>query len=412
VQRLAEDVHRTRGFDHLTGVHDVDAVVVPVSALAAFQMYLEFGLHVTADDVYWNAADPGWAYGLYYSVLAPLAAGRRALVVRPQFSPAAAWAVLDRYRVSNLAAAPTVYRAMRAEPPAAAGPLAVRRASSAGEPLTPDVNEWAPTALGTIVHDHFGQTETGMVLNNHHHPLLARPVKPGSMGRPMPGWSVDVLRDDADETVPAGVAGRIAIDLTASPLAWFRGYVDESDRTTVKFSNSGRWCLTGDTGSRDDDGAFRFSARDDDVIIMAGYRIGPFDVESVLTKHPAVAECAVIASPDQIRGEVLEAYVVLLPGQSVEPAELQQWGPRRLRRSCVSADCPLRTAVAQDGVRQGATARTSPAATHRTSGVSPVSRDNRHRWRTQEPRRLRQIQDIGDPRRWRRDSRPAVADGR
>ncbi len=149
----------------------------------------------------------------------------------------------------------------------------------------------------------------------------------------MPGWSVDVLRDDADETVPAEVAGRIAIDLTASALAWFRGYVDEPDRTTEKFSNSGRWYRTGDTGSCDDDGYFRFSSPDDDVIIMAGYRIGPFDVESVLTKHPAVAECAVIAAPDQIRSEVLEAYVVLLPAQTVEPAELHSGSAKATART-------------------------------------------------------------------------------
>lgn len=298
-------------------------VVVPVRALAAFQTYLEFGLDVTSDDVYWNAADPGWAYGLYFGILAPLAAGRRALVVRPPFNPATTWAVLDRYQVTNLAAAPTVYRAMRAAP--APAKVSLRRASSAGEPLTPDVNEWAPDALGTLVHDHFGQTETGMVLNNHHHPAVARPLKPGSMGQPMPGWTVGILDDERDEPVPDGTPGRLAVDLTASPLAWFAGYADDPDKTSEKFTADGRWYLTGDTGTRDEDGYFRFSSRDDDVIIMAGYRIGPFDIESVLTSHPAVAECAVIAAPDRIRGEVLEAFVVLHAGHAADTTALQQW---------------------------------------------------------------------------------------
>jgi acetyl-CoA synthetase len=163
-----------------------------------------------------------------------------------------------------------------------------------------------------------------MVLNNHHRPSLARPLRPGSMGQPMPGWTVGVLHEERDEPVPDGTPGRIAVDLAHSPLAWFAGYAGDPDRTSEKFAGGGRWYLTGDTGTRDADGYFRFSSRDDDVIIMAGYRIGPFDVESVLATHPAVAECAVIAAPDQIRGEVLEAYVVLRDGHTVEAAELQQ----------------------------------------------------------------------------------------
>jgi acetyl-CoA synthetase len=299
------------------------AVAVPVRAVAAFQMYLEYGLDVSADDVYWNAADPGWAYGLYYAIIAPLAAGRRSILVKPQFSARVAWGVIERFGVTNLAAAPTVYRTMRAQPPAAGSAPAVRRASSAGEPLTPDVNEWAPTGLGAAVHDHYGQTETGMVVNNHHHPDLARLVKPGSMGCTMPGFTVSVIDENAT-VLGVDQHGRIAIDRMASPLLWFGGYLGDPDRTAEKLTHDGRWYLTGDTGTIDADGDLRFSARDDDVIIMAGYRIGPFDIESVLATHPAVAECAVIAAPDPIRGEVIEAYVVLREGTEVAPAELQQ----------------------------------------------------------------------------------------
>lgn len=286
-------------------------VVVPVWALAAFHAYLTYGLDVRPDDVYWCAADPGWAYGLYYGILGPLCTGVHGIQLNAGFSPDLTYRVLSDFQVTNFAAAPTVYRALRAAGDASARPrLTLRRASSAGEPLTPEVNAWANEALGVSVHDHYGQTETGMLVNNHHHPELARELKPGSMGQPMPGWAVHVLHADRNEVAPANTAGRIAVDTKASALNWFTGYDGDPGISAQRFSVDGRWYLTGDTGHRDDDGYFHFSARDDDVIITAGYRIGPFDVESVLASHPDVAECAVIAAPDSVRGEVLEAYVV------------------------------------------------------------------------------------------------------
>jgi acetyl-CoA synthetase len=176
------------------------------------------------------------------------------------------------------------------------------------------------------VHDHFGQTEVGMPLANHHHPELARPLKTGSMGRPVPGWSLTVLTDDQDEPAEPGVLGRVAIDVTASPLMTFSGY--QAPGRSDKFTADGRWYLTGDAGRVDADGDFFFSSRDDDVIIMAGYRIGPFEIESVLAQHPAVAECGVIGAPDPVRGEVVEAYVVLRHGSAASTAlaaELQHF---------------------------------------------------------------------------------------
>jgi len=289
-------------------------VVVPTLAIASFQTYLEYGLAVTSQDVYWCAADPGWAYGLWWAIVAPLAAGVPAILLRPGFSAELTWRLLATFGVTNFAAAPTVYRSLLASGSAAPTGLKLQRLSSAGEPLTPEINEWSSVALGAEVHDHYGQTEAGMVLNNHHHPDLARPLRPGSMGQPMPGWAVTVLEPEFDRIAPPASTGRIAVDMEASELAWFRGYKDNAEATASKFVGDGRWYLTGDVGSVDEDGYFWFSARDDDVIIMAGYRIGPFEVESVLTQHPSVAECAVIAAPDTLRGEVLEAYVVLRPG--------------------------------------------------------------------------------------------------
>ena len=303
-------------------------VPVPVRALAAFHCYMHYGLDVSADDVFWNAADPGWAYGLYYGVLGPLAIGRPNLLLHAGFSPELTATILTELGVTNFAAAPTVYRSLSKDPRITG--FSLRHASSAGEPLTPDVISWARTALGTEVRDHYGQTEHGMFINNHWHPDVAEPLVPGSMGTPMPGFATGIVN------------GQIAIDVGASPLMFFTGYLDAPEKTAARFftgagseasgpnetgagseasgpNETGNpdertWYLTGDTGRVDEEGRFFFTARDDDVIIMAGYRIGPFDVESVLITHPSVIDVAVVGRPDELRGEVLEAFVVLADG--------------------------------------------------------------------------------------------------
>lgn len=163
------------------------AVAVTVQALASFHAYLEFGLDVQEDDVYWNAADPGWAYGLYYAVLGALAAGRRSVLLHASFSPDLTWRTMTHLGVTNCSAAPTVYRSLRAGGTPIPPELRLRRASSAGEPLTPDVIEWSQAAIGATVRDHYGQTEHGMMIVNAWHPDLLAPIRPGSMGRPLPG---------------------------------------------------------------------------------------------------------------------------------------------------------------------------------------------------------------------------------
>lgn len=303
-------------------------VAVPIRALASFQAYAEFGLGLRADDLYWCAADPGWAYGLYFGILCSFTTGIPSVLLEGGFSPEATLAVLSKYRITNFTAAPTVYRALRTSNVPVPHDLALRCASSAGEPLTPEVNAWAASTLGVGVHDHYGQTEAGMLINNHHHSLLKRPLKAGSMGQVMPGWKAVVLHRERDELVRANEVGRIAMSVEHSPFAWFKGYLDDPAKSAEKFAGNGRWYLTGDIGSVDDEGYFHFSSRDDDVIISAGYRIGPFEVESVIATHPAVAECAIIAVPDQLRGEAIEAFVVLRDSASASDAlisELQQW---------------------------------------------------------------------------------------
>lgn len=284
-------------------------VTVPVRALASFCSYMQYGLDVSADDVYWNAADPGWAYGLYYAILGPLATGRPNVMLAGGFSAAATQAVIEALDVTNLAAAPTVYRSLRRDGLQLSRPL--RRASSAGEPLTPDVNAWAKEALGTEVRDHYGQTEHGMMIVNAWNEAVSGLVPEGSMGRPLPGFAAGILD------------GQIVLDTQASPLLWFTGYADAPEKTAERFEADGRWYLTGDLG-REQDGLFYFASRDDDLILMAGYRIGPFDVESVLNGHPAVAESAVVGHPDELRGEVLVAYVVLAGQGDHDPDALER----------------------------------------------------------------------------------------
>jgi len=304
------------------------AVVVPAKALAAFQAYAEFALDLRADDVFWCAADPGWAYGLYFGVLATFTTGVQSVMQQGAFSAELTFAILKEQGITNFAAAPTVYRSLRAAQVPSPGPFKLRSATSAGEPLTPEVNQWATSALGVAVHDHYGQTELGMLINNHHHASLRRPLKPRSMGHAMPGWTAVVLREHEDEPAAVNEVGRVAMDWHASPLAWFSGYLNDPEKSAEKFCGNGHWYVTGDLGRIDEEGYFYFSSRDDDLIIMAGYRIGPFEVESVLQTHPLVSESAVIAVPDEIRGQVIEAFVVLRDATAASEtltAELQQW---------------------------------------------------------------------------------------
>lgn len=187
------------------------------------QIYAQYALGLRDTDVFWNAADPGWAYGLYFGILTTFATGVRGILLEGGFSVETTFQVLSNYGVTNFAAAPTVFRSLRTAGLKPTGTLKLRCVSSAGEPLTPDVNEWSTSVLGVPVHDHYGQTETGMLINNHHHPLMRWPLRTGSMGQPMPGWKAALVSADSDELVPVGGTGRVAMDLTQSPLAWFDG---------------------------------------------------------------------------------------------------------------------------------------------------------------------------------------------
>jgi acetyl-CoA synthetase len=284
-------------------------VVHPLRYVAGWQAYLQFALGVREDSVYWCGADPGWAYGLYSAVVAPMVLGLRSVLQRGGFDAAATWRALVDLGVTDYAAAPTVFRSLRISDAPIPEGLRLQRLSSAGEPLTAEVNEWAGPALGLQVHDHYGQTELGMTIGFPHHPGLEIPVVPQTMGVALPGWAVTVLQEGTSTEAQTGTPGLLAVDVAASPLMTFRGYAGTG--AGDRFTSDGRYYLSGDLATRNADGTLRFSSRDDDVIIMAGYRIGPFDVESVLTQHSAVVECAVVGAPDPVRGEVIVAFVVL-----------------------------------------------------------------------------------------------------
>ncbi|WP_460773343.1 AMP-binding protein [Microbacterium sp. GXF7504] len=272
-------------------------VGVPAFALAAFWSYMTYGLDVRDDDVFWNVADPGWAYGLYYGIVGPLVIGRPNILVTVRFSVPMAVRVIGTFSVTNLGGAPTVYRAIMQDAPDLRASL--RAASSAGEPLTPDVTAWAPTALGADVRDHWGQTEHGMAVVNAWREPLRTPLRDGSMGLPLPGFSA-AIRD-----------GELVLSVPESPLMWFAGYVDAPEQSARRYTPDGVWYRSGDLARVDEDGFFHFAARDDDVILASGYRISPFELERILVQDPLVAEAAVVGRPDPLSGERIEAFVVL-----------------------------------------------------------------------------------------------------
>ncbi|AWV04638.1 AMP-binding protein [Burkholderia sp. JP2-270] len=302
-------------------------VPVPLRALLAFGTYMRDAVDLREGDRFWNIADPGWAYGLYYAITGPLLLGHATTLYEGGFTVDSTYDVIERLGITSLAGSPTAYRMLMAAGTEAAARVKgkLRVVSSAGEPLNPEVVRWFDAALGAPIYDHYGQTELGMVVNNHHG--LAHVVHAGSAGFAMPGYRVAVL-DEASRELGPGEPGNLAIDIARSPLLWFHGYWQQ-DTPAI----AGGYYRTGDNVELEPDGTVSFIGRADDVITSSGYRIGPFDVESALIEHPAVSEAAVIGVPDPERTEIVKAFVVLSKGFDGSPAlaeELSQHVKRRL----------------------------------------------------------------------------------
>ncbi|WP_246749788.1 acyl-CoA synthetase [Mesorhizobium caraganae] len=325
VMRKGDDLFMMMSTSGTTGLPK--GVPVPLRALLAFGAYMREAIGLRPNDVFWNIADPGWAYGLYYAITGPLQLGIATTFYEGAFNAKSTYDIIERLGVTSLAGSPTAYRLLMAEGPEAAARVKgrLRVVSSAGEPLNPEVIRWFDANLAVPIHDHYGQTENGMMVNNHHG--LSHLVRAGSAGFAMPGYRMVVL-DEAGNELGPNQPGILAVDIGRSPLRWFEGY-HQAETPAI----SGGYYRTGDTVEYEPDGSVSFIGRADDVITSAGYRIGPFDVESALIEHPAVNEAAVVGVPDPQRTEIVKAFVVLAPAYKGNPdlaEELAQHVKKRL----------------------------------------------------------------------------------
>ncbi|WP_336361175.1 acyl-CoA synthetase [Haladaptatus sp. ZSTT2] len=283
--------------------------------LGALYPYLWYGMGLTGDEVFWGAADPGWMYGLLSAGVAPVSMGVQNVMYAGEFDPTAWYDVMERAGVTMLASSPTAYRGLMAEAELHEQyDLALERGNSAGEPLNPEVVRWFEDELSVPVYDQYGVTEAGMVVCNQH--AAPEQFVQGSMGTPLPGFEVAVLGDG--ERVPEGETGELAVKRTDG--TYFSGYLNRPQATEKAWTtlDGEEYFLTGDAVTKED-GVYWFVGRADDVIISSGYRIGPFEVESTLLEHESVAEAAVIGVPDDQRGEVVTAFVVLRGGFEASP---------------------------------------------------------------------------------------------
>jgi len=278
----------------------------------------EHWLDLQRTDLHWTTADTGWAKSAYGVLFGPWMNGVPVFMYHGRFEPERELDLLARYEISVLCAAPTEYRLLVKEDLGRWNLARLRHCTGAGEPLNPEVIHAWHDAYGLMIHDGYGQTETQLLAAN----LPGLPIRPGSMGKPFPGHDVHVVGEDGAE-LPPGEIGDLA--LRGDPPSLFREYWKNPEETAA--ARRGEWYLTGDRARCDEDGYLWFVGRADDLIISAGYRIGPFEVESALLEHPAVVESAVVASPDAVRGEIVKAFVVLRPGHAPGAAlvhELQE----------------------------------------------------------------------------------------
>ena len=288
------------------------------AAVIAHHITGRFALDFHDDDVFWCTADPGWVTGTSYGIVSPLTNGLTMLVDEAEFDAERWYGTLQQQNVSIWYTAPTAIRMMMK-----AGTDLVRKyrypalrfISSVGEPLNPEAVVWGAEAFGMPFHDNWWQTETGGIMIANY---AAMPIKPGSMGKPLPGVDAAIVRQDAGKIEvieKPDDEGQLA--LRPGWPSMFRAYLNEDERYRKSFADG--WYLTGDLARRDSDGYYWFVGRADDVIKSSGHLIGPFEVESTLMEHAAVAEAGVIGKPDPVAGEIVKAFVALKDG--FEPSE-------------------------------------------------------------------------------------------
>jgi acetyl-CoA synthetase len=288
-------------------------------AVIAHYITGKYALDFHPGDIFWCTADPGWITGTSYGIISPLTHGVTSIVDEGEFDAERWYRTIQEQKVTIWYTAPTAVRMMMK-----AGTEIIRKydlsslrfIASVGEPLNPEAVVWGQEAFGLPIHDNWWQTETGGIMIANY---LALPVRPGSMGRPLPGIEAAIVHRRKDGTVDVVSESDVQGELALRP-GWpsmFRGYLHEEERYRKCFAAG--WYLTGDLAKRDSDGYYWFVGRADDVIKSAGHLIGPFEVESALMEHPAVAEAGVIGKPDPVIGETVKAFVSLKRGH--EPSE-------------------------------------------------------------------------------------------
>jgi acetyl-CoA synthetase len=287
-------------------------------AVAVHHITGKLALDLHPDDIFWCTADPGWVTGTSYGVIAPLTNGITSIVDEEEFDLDRWYRILDEQHVTVWYTAPTAIRMMmRAglEPIKKRTYPALRFMGSVGEPLNPEAVVWGQEAFGLPFHDNWWQTETGGIMIANY---ASMDIRPGSMGKPLPGIEAAIVRrnDDSVEAIEEpGIEGELA--LRPGWPSMFRGYWNEEERYQKCFVSG--WYLTGDLAQRDKDGYYWFVGRADDVIKTSGHLIGPFEVETVLMEHKAVAEAGVIGKPDPVAMQIVKAFVLLNPGY--EPSD-------------------------------------------------------------------------------------------
>ena len=269
---------------------------------------------LTQNDVHFTYSDTGWAKCAWGKIFGQWILGACVFVydARGKFKATELLPLMEKYEITTFCVPPTIYRMLILADLEKFDLRELRRCVSAGEPLNPEVVRVWQAGTGLPIAEGYGQTETVCCIGTYR----GMKIKPGSMGRPAPGWHIE-LHDEEGNQVPRGEQGRIAIKLDPRPVGLFVEYLNNPEANAESFVNG--FYYTGDKACMDDDGYFWFVGRDDDIIKSAGYRIGPFEVESALIEHPAVAESAVVGSPDLIRGTIVKAFIVLKPG--FEPSE-------------------------------------------------------------------------------------------
>lgn len=289
------------------------------NAVLTHYMTGKYVLDFHPDDVFWCTADPGWVTGTSYGIIAPLTHGITSIIDEADFDAERWFRILEGERVRIWYTAPTaIRRLMRLEgaPRQRYDLRHLRLVHSVGEPLNPEAVVWGQQALGLPIHDNWWQTETGGIMIAN---FAAMEIRPGSMGRPLPGIEAAIVRRVGADAVEVVQAPDVEGELALKP-GWpsmFRGYLHDEARYQKCFV--GGWYLTGDLARRDADGYFWFIGRADDIIKTAGHMVGPFEVESALMEHPAVAEAGVIGKPDPVIGELVKAFIALKP--HVQPTE-------------------------------------------------------------------------------------------